>query len=125
MSEAEIRRTIRGFEKASERVIKRLAFAVNNAEILATPVDTGWARANWIVSIGRPTTAPQGSRGAVSTGAQSAGQARLLVYTLVQGDIWLVNAVPYIQALNAGHSPQAPAGFIQAAILAGIRSVIR
>jgi hypothetical protein len=32
------------------------------------------------------------------------------------GEVHVSNAVPYVQSLNDGHSQQAPAGFVQAAI---------
>ena len=125
MANTSARRTTIRIEKAAERVIKRLAFGVHSKIVVATPVDTGWARANWIPSIGRPVEKAAGSREAVGAarGAQSAGVARLLIYDLSQGDIWISNNVPYIERLNQGSSPQADARFVERAIEAGIRSV--
>lgn len=122
---SDIRRTIGQIDKAGERVVKRLATSVNAELIKATPVDTGWARANWIFSIGQPIAGPAGAPGKVGPArqAQSSGVARVLVYKLNQGVIWLSNNVPYIQVLNAGHSKQAPAGFIEAAIDRGVRKI--
>lgn len=88
-----------------------------------TPVDTGWARANWVPNIGEPLTGVVGTREAVTAGAQAAGQAKLIRYKLGQGPIYLTNNVEYIKRLNAGHSKQAPAGFIQAAVARGIKAV--
>lgn len=123
MSDQEIRATIAAIEKTAERVIKRVGFAIQGELIRATPVDTGWARANWLVSIGRPPEGPVGSREAVNAGAQAAGQGRLLVYNVSQGDVWIGNNVPYIQKLNEGHSKQAPANFVERAISQGIASI--
>ncbi len=124
MSEAGINRTVTlGIERPAERTIKRLAFEVHGELIRNTPVDTGWARANWLVSLGRPINETAGSRDSVSTVAQGAGQARLLVYRLGQ-DIWISNNVPYIQALNEGHSKQAPEGWVEAAIETAIRKIV-
>lgn len=81
-----------------------------------TPVDTGWARANWVPAIGRPVTDVAGSREAVSTAAQSAGEASVLAYRLAMGPVYISNNVPYILALNDGHSPQADPQFIERAI---------
>lgn len=125
MADTDIRRTVNAVEAGAERVIKRLAFAINNELKRTTPVDTGWARANWVPSVGRPAEGVTGSRDAVNTGAQSAGEARLLVYTLSQSpEIWITNNVPYIGDLNAGRSPQAPANFIETAIDTAIASII-
>lgn len=123
MADQDIRATVRAVEKDAERVIKRVGFACQNELKRATPVDTGWARANWQVSIGHPITQTTGSREAVNVSAQAAGEARLLVYDLSQGDIWITNNVPYIQELNQGHSKQAPAGFVEDAIRAAIASI--
>lgn len=82
-----------------------------------TPVDTGWARANWIPSSGQPFPLTVGSREAVSAGRQQLGLAQVLTsYTLTQGPAHVTNNVPYIGKLNAGSSRQAPAGFVQAGI---------
>lgn len=123
MAASDIRITVAAIEKTAERVIKRIGFQIQGELIRTTPVDTGWARANWQVSIGKPTSGPVGSREAVNTGAVGDGQSRLLVYTLNQGDIWLGNHVPYIQVLNAGHSKQAPANFVERAIRQGIAAI--
>jgi hypothetical protein len=127
MAQSDIDATMRSIERAAERVIKRIAFSIQGQLKVSTPVDTSWARSNWLVSIGRPVTQPAGSPTAVgqASAAQSAGEARLLVYNFSQGDIWLSNNVPYIQKLNTGHSKQAPANFIERAIQQGIAAIAR
>jgi len=90
-----------------------------------TPVDTGWARANWVPAIGRAFEGVAGSRTNVSSGAQSAGQASLLSYRIAMGPIYVSNNVPYILALNDGHSPQAAAHFIERAIDKAVLEDIR
>lgn len=84
-----------------------------------TPVDTGHARANWIVSIGEPPSEQSAASGA----AYQNGVTRLLSWKLGDGDIFVGNAVVYIQRLDAGHSKQAPAGFIEAAIARAVATV--
>jgi hypothetical protein len=125
MAEADITRTVQAVARSAERVIKRLGFEIQGELIRKTPVDTGWARANWVVSIGTPHTGVVGSREAVSQAGQIAGQGRLLVYRLNQGQIWISNNVPYIGKLNEGHSKQAPAGYIEQAIDTAIRTIVR
>jgi hypothetical protein len=118
----------------TERAIKRLALEVHAGLVAApseggTPVDTGWARANWIPSIGVPATEPDGEvpmRGesTIAGGQAQSGLARVAAtYRLRQGPIFISNNVPYIGRLNDGHSRQAPSGFVQRAILKAVRKV--
>jgi len=88
-----------------------------------TPIDTGWARNNWVPSIGTPLESPVGSpdNPAAAAAARDAGIAEVLTrYTLSDGVIFISNNVPYIGRLNDGSSTQSPAGFIQAAILRAV-----
>lgn len=96
------------------REMVALAAEVQSNLIADTPVDTGWARANWVVTVGQPAQQAIGSKAAV-TQAAAAG-AVLANYTFEQGSIFLTNNVQYIQRLNDGWSAQAPTLFVQAAI---------
>lgn len=94
-----------------------------------TPIDTGWASANWVPSVGepfddpavgavhRPSAAQVAARSAVS----ERGLNDLLAWRNEDGPIFSTNNVPYIGALNDGHSGQSPRGFVQAAIEKAIR----
>ncbi len=98
---------------------------------LGTPIDTGWASANWLPSVGQPKIVngePADPRegptpGEVANRAQMAteGENDVLSWRLEDGPIFSTNNVPYIGALNAGHSPQSQRGFVQAAIEKAIR----
>lgn len=88
-----------------------------------TPVDTGWARANWVPQVGTPRESVVGSRPTdkdaeeFSTAVQDTEVAKIAIgYRAEMGPIYISNNVPYIVALNDGHSKQAPAGFVQNAI---------
>lgn len=115
-------------EVFTENLIKKMAFDVvaNLRKAGAeggTPVDTGWARANWIPSLGgEPASTPSGSRTSVATAeaALQAGKGSLLGYKLFNGPVFITNNVPYILKLNEGTSDQAPKGFVQAAITAAV-----
>lgn len=107
--------------KTIGKAVKALEFELVANLVEATPVDTGWARANWIGSVGEPTDAVDGAPSAkgeaTTAGAlQKSGQAAVLAYTVAQGDVWVSNNVPYINRLDLGTSTQAPAGFIEIAI---------
>ena len=90
-----------------------------------TPVDTGWARANWIPYIGSASSSPVGNRPKTGQTASTAAQSKATAevagsYTLSKGKIVIANNVPYIVFLNEGSSKQAPSGFVQAAIARAI-----
>lgn len=92
----------------------------------STPVDTGHAGSNWVATFGTPYSGVDGSREAVSYAAQDAGIARLQNYDVGRhGKVFIRNNVPYVPYLDQGHSQQAPAGFVRAAILAALRRASR
>jgi hypothetical protein len=110
---------------------RKCALAVDQALVSGTPVDTGRARSNWRVTTGSPasgtrepyapgakgSTATQNTRAALAEGEQ-------VIKTAPAGSvIYITNNLDYIAALNAGHSAQAPAGFVELAIQAGVNSV--
>lgn len=103
-------------ERAASRVTAYLAVRTCERLIETTPVDTGFARASWIISIGSPTSLQGGTRESVSEAAQQVGLARMAAYHVRQGPAFVSNNAPYIMRLNAGHSTQAPIGFIQNAV---------
>jgi hypothetical protein len=119
-------------EKNSNAMVRKTVITVASAVALRTPVDTGRARANWRTNIGGPLTArvdnfPKGKKG--TTGAAAAGQAINDATSKMEGfnksgvDVYISNNLPYIGRLNEGHSKQAPAGFIESAIMAGLRAI--
>lgn len=89
---------------------------------VGTPVDTGWARANWVPSVGAPAIlndVANPSRADISAraGRQQEGVNELLAYRLGDGPLFSTNNVVYITRLNEGHSPQqAQPGFVQRAL---------
>lgn len=86
--------------------------------VTSTPVDTGRARGNWIVSIGSPVTLPNlKSLDKTGQATISRGQAVAERYASDSlQSIYICNNLPYIQRLNEGWSAQAPAGYVQAAV---------
>lgn len=89
-----------------------------------TPRDTGWARANWVMSWGAPVVDPvvaatsDPSPALVSRAAvrQQQSIADVMAYDLDKGAIFTTNNVPYIGRLNEGWSKQAGAAFIQRSV---------
>lgn len=119
---------IEGLQGAVADTVRRLVFEV--VAILAgkpsdggTPVDTGWARSNWIASTGAPALAAVGTRATVDLGSQQAALAKIFGYKLSDGPAFVTNNVPYILHLNEGSSKQAPRAFVQRAILRAVKTV--
>jgi len=117
-----IRRRAREIETNTDKLVALTAGVIDQTVVLATPVDTGRARGNWQVSIGSPITeavdelSPGGSE-AIATG-------KAVIRSRKPGQtIFISNNVAYIEALNEGSSSQAPANFVELAVLAGIRAL--
>lgn len=102
-------------------VVRGTAIAIDSGLINETPVDTGRARGNWIVSLNRANPnrdinpigqsgAPQGSAQAILQGTQTISAAPAF------GKIFIQNNLPYINRLNDGWSDQAPRKFVETVI---------
>lgn len=120
-----------GLDRLTERVVSDLAIEITANLVEDTPVDIGWARANWIPNIGAPAFSqfdrvPEPGDVPIAMARQSAGQASVKTsYSIADGPVFVSNNVPYIQRLNDGWSTQAPKGFVQAAVDRGVRTVQR
>lgn len=112
----------KGLVENVSKLIGEVAFAAFQAIVSATPVDTGRARGNWIPAIGREQTQPTDDVDKSGTGRLGQTQQLFGNYELADGKIFITNNLPYIQRLNEGHSMQAPAGFVEQGILAGVRA---
>jgi hypothetical protein len=132
---AEAREFARHLELIAEAVrrntlitVKRAAIAADQTAVMKTPVDTGRARANWLVSVGVAEytvteAAKKLSKGAATNAALEQGRDAILSYKLGQGGIFITNSVAYIGFLDAGSSAQAPKGMTAAAIQAAARQL--
>lgn len=110
----------------ADRLVRRIALVADQAIVDATPVDTGRARSNWIVTLDSAaggTRAPyvEGLAGSsASANAQAAIEQGAAVVATYSGDahreIHITNNLPYIDRLNNGWSRQAPAEFVQEAL---------
>lgn len=117
-------------DRHTSELVQQLASEVHANLVEATPIDIGWARANWVPSVGapvvtQPITAPESSDVQIQLGRVSAAQAQILTYSIADGPVFIANNVPYIRRLDDGWSSQAPAGFVKAAIEQAVRSVAR
>lgn len=125
----------------ANKVAQEAAKAIIRDLVQVTPVDTGAALSNWEVTLGAP------SQGILSTFWPSpkgrmikgkwvhtvdpsitfrvnADATATHAWTVIMNkqpgiDLFITNNIPYIQALNNGTSSQAPAGFVDRAIILG------
>lgn len=122
---ASLQKYVENVHGGHDKIVREVAFDLRDNVVVGgpfspgTPVDTGFARASWWSDVngkGVPTSpaAAEGSAGAPSdtVGLQIAG--------LKAGDVFgLNNGAEYIDALEFGHSGQAPEGMVRVAVAAG------
>lgn len=110
------------------------ATSVDRAVVVATPVDTGMARSNWVGTLDAPFAgiippyAPGSKLGLAEGGNASAAMEQALIaiarFSVLRNlAIFITNNTPYMFKLNAGTSKQAPIGFVRLAVKAGIASI--
>ena len=98
----------------ADQLFRALALEALRRLMKRTPVDTGRARNNWMIGVDAPvmTNIPEGNYAksgqmAIQGGMETAAKLKV-------GQVaWITNALPYIPALNEGHSSQMPAGWIE------------
>ena len=121
-------------------VTRRVALQAFTGIVQKTPVDTGRAKSNWGINIGAPAPPPSGAvteeeanrrkRDGYTANASAedskAIQEASSALAGVDGTrpVHITNNLPYIVALNQGHSKQAPAGFVEATVEEIAREII-
>jgi len=102
-------------EKNAQVVVRKVGIDLFSKTVERTPVDTGRARANWNCSIGAPSlaTSEQTDKG----GEVAKARIKNTLHDWKQGDIYLMNSLPYIRRLEYdGWSKQAPAGMVRISV---------
>ncbi len=108
-------------ENIDETVIKT-AIAIDQVVVTETPVITGRARGGWQVGIDKPILEDNERLDPSGADTISANEAKIRTRQPGQ-DIYISNNVVYIGKLNEGSSSQAPAGYIEAAVLTGVAAI--
>lgn len=118
--------------KNTSDAVRKIALFVDQQVVMGTPVDTGRARSNWVVSVGMPFEgelepyAPGEKLGigeGANAGAAIAQGQRVIAENqwITDGEsIFITNNVHYIGLLNDGSSPQAPPYYVEQAIVDAI-----
>jgi hypothetical protein len=106
----------RELEKLVGTLSRRLSSDILSRLVLASPVDTGRFRGNWQMDVGRfidDELAIEDKSGAITISRELAKlRGSSAPFTIIT----IQNNLPYAGRLNDGHSRQAPAGFVEAAI---------
>lgn len=128
-----MRKRAKGVEDNADKLVRTVALAVDATVVMATPVDEGRARSNWQVALDGPATGTiepyspgrEGSTGGEnSRAAIEQGKQAIAGYKGGSSSaIHITNNLPYIKRLNDGWSAQAPAGFVEQAVLTGVDAV--
>jgi hypothetical protein len=115
-----LERVTKGLGKFVLAIERNIIEEVAKEVVVRTPVDTGYARGNWIPGINAPALSP------VTTLDKSAVAAPSRINSVASflrlGDtFYITNNAAYIGLLNAGYSPQAAANYITRAVSAGVK----
>lgn len=108
-------------------VVRKLALDALRGVIVRSPVDTGRFRCNWRVGIAKiDTSIDEGGKDAAYD--RSGGPALQAGLSIIAGVKWgdnvfVSNSLPYAEALENGHSQQAPNGML-AVTFAQIRASV-
>jgi hypothetical protein len=118
MTQRDPKEAIEAFRKKVEGnvglVMKHLAFNLQNRIVQKNPVDTGRSRAGWNMAVNH---AKGSDPGPAPKGTKLAAPPTPVLGQINPGDkIYIANNVPYIGALEKGHSSQAPQGMVQQSI---------
>lgn len=122
-----LERKAKAISEAASQTAIDVALTIVGDLAYKTPVDTSQALSNWIVTLGTPATnrvGPHylGSQGSSqrSSAAETISRAKAVLAEKNPGQaIFITNNLPYIKRLNDGYSAQAPAGFVERAVLIG------
>ncbi len=98
-----------------DKVVRKLTLDIQADLDKNTPRDTGRAASNWLGSVAAPRTVYV---------EQFGGSPQINFAGYKNGvSVYIANNLPYIKPLNNGHSKQAPAGFVEAAIQRNVNRV--
>ena len=122
---AQIRAIVQVLEGISAKAVVSVVLDATANMVETCPRDTSWARSNFVPKIGGDFEGIAGSRDNVEFGTQQNGIASVATgyKSTKQGVVSITNNVPYINALNHGHSKQESPGFIQRAIEKALKEI--
>jgi hypothetical protein len=119
------------FEAAMTKTQKDLSNGVLTELVMHTPIDTGRAKSNWIVGVNSLGAGPipahdpgvlgstfnENAQQAIADGAQEIARVTF------RDTVNVTNNLDYIRKLNDGSSQQAPAGFVEDAVVTAVHAI--
>ena len=103
------------------KAVRKAALVADQVLVITTPVQTGFARSRWTVSIGGPIGPENGPEERIDLGeeiatviALSQGEDEIKKYR-GKGSIFITNPLEYVIYLESGTSDQAPNGMMDEA----------
>ena len=114
--ESDLRKFADSLGLGVETVVKKISLQVFTGVVKKTPVDTGRARANWVISVEVPSSAPPLPDGKTFSGQEATAFANKELVELSKikpfSNVFISNNMPYIEVLEDGSSDQAPEGML-------------
>ena len=116
-------------QKVEKELVENIYNTLTGAPPDGTPIDSGWASSNWMVSIGKPTSGVVPDRGSVSSMRKTSKNSLMNFLSSdlsTVSSIFVDNRVSYINLLNDGnHSNQSHTDFVDLAVLNARASLTR
>lgn len=118
-------------EDASDRVLRGAALSILSSIVKKTPVGNpsiwktkyppkgyagGRLRGNWQVNLNSPAVRRSGTKDKSGSTTISRGNGKIAKAS-IRTIIYIMNNLPYAEAIEYGHSTQAPEGMVRATIL--------
>lgn len=100
-----------------EKVIRKACIDLYRSIVRMTPVDTGRARSNWMISTTEDNRIlVQNSEGTFDVDSIISAEISNFSFGVHDSKIIIYNNLEYIEALESGSSSQAPAGMVAISI---------
>lgn len=98
----------------TEVVIKKVVLDLFTKIVKKTPVDTGRARASWVIGVENPDNSPILSPSFTASQASAFALSELSELSRVTpfSTVFISNSLPYIEELENGSSDQSPSGMV-------------
>lgn len=109
-------RWMQRFNVQGDVAMRHIASKLFENIIRRTPVDTGWARANWYPSLNEKIDPPKEPAPKGAQNLPPSDPAPVVARGRAGDAFWLQNGVPYIKNLENGSSQQAAEGMVKLSI---------
>lgn len=119
--EADITKFVKAMDRDIGLVLRLIALDVRNMIVQNHPVDTGYSRSQWRLSVGEPDLTvddPPTRRGTRSVVPAPRADLGALSGVNAQSEIFIANSVHYVQYLEEGSSAKAPNGMVAISLAA-------